>query len=396
MVRQPYPNARLSVKDPTAACAAALDRRDVGWHVARMPAQHASSAGTVRAVGVTPRRRTVGGWLLRALVVLLAVGFVAGGALALRFAGPRSLGAGLAVAWLVACVAMLLFVRPFRVFIAAFVVAATLLLVWWSTILPRNDRAWQPDVARPAHAEVKGDTLTIHNVRNFDYRSETDFTPRWETRTYDLSKLDRLDFFMSYWAGPSIAHTIMSWGFTDGQHLAVSIETRKEVGETYSAVAGFFKQYELYYVVADERDVIRLRTNYRGEQVYLYPLRTPHDRVRAGLLQYVASFDELAEEPAFYDAGSANCTTTIRTNIQHMGLSMPFDWRILVNGHLDELLYEKRVIDTSRPFADVKAASRIDERAKAADQDPAFSQRIREGIVIPPRFDETGDAPAYR
>jgi hypothetical protein len=201
---------------------------------------------------------------------------------------------------------------------------------------------------------------------------------------------------MSYWAGPSIAHTIMSWAFTDGQHLAVSIETRKEVGETYSAIAGFFRQYELYYVVADERDVIRLRTNVRGEHVYLYPLRTPRDRARRALLQYVSSFNALATEPQFYNAGTENCTTTIRSNIQAMGVSMPFDWRFLVNGYLDEALYEHHVIDTSSPFAEVKAASLIDARAKAANDDPDFSRRIREGIVVPRRFDETGEAPAFR
>jgi len=272
-------------------------------------------------------------------------------------------------------------------------VAAAALFAWWSTIRPSNDRPWQPDVARPPHAQLHGDELTIHNVRNFDYRSETDFTERWETRTYDLSKLDRLDFFMSYWGSPSIAHTIMDWAFTDGQHLAISIETRKEVGETYSPVAGFFRQYELYYVVADERDVIRLRTNYRGEQVYLYPLRTPRDRVRKALLQYVESFDDLATHPEFYNAGTGNCTTTIRTNMQHMGVTMPFDWRYLVNGYLNELLYEQNVIDTSIPLAQQKEANNIDARAKAADKDPDFSRRIREGIVVPLRFDEPG-APA--
>jgi hypothetical protein len=362
-----------------------------------MAAPHqTTSGGTLRATGLTRKPRTVAGWLVRILLGLVALALLAWGALALHFGGPGRLADPLAVAWVVTGLAMLVFVRPFRVFFVFFTVAVGLLFVWWSTILPKNDRAWQRDVARPPRAELDGDRLTIHNVRNFDYRSETDFTERWETRTYDLSKLDRLDFFMSYWAGPSLAHTIMSWGFTDGQHVAVSIETRKEVGESYSPVAGFFKEYELYYVVADERDVIRLRTNHRGEHVYLHPLRTPRDRVRGALLQYVTSFNELAEAPAFYDAGSANCTTTIRTNIQHMGLTMPFDWRLLANGHLDELLYDRGIIDTSRPFADVKAASLIDERAKAADRDPDFSRKIRAGLVIPTRFDEAGEEPALR
>ena len=333
-------------------------------------------------------------WAVRGLFVL-AAGFLGWGTLALHFAGPRHGADALATAWAVGGVAMLFGVRPSDRALAVFAVAVALFLAWWATVRPRNDRAWQPDVARPPYAEVDGDRLTIHNVRNFDYRSETDFTERWETRTYDLANLDRLDFFMSYWAGPSIAHTIMSWAFADGQHVAISIETRKEIGETYSAIAGFFRQYELYYVVADERDVIRLRTNFRGERVYLYPLRTPRERVRRGLLQYVAAMNRLAVTPEFYNAGTENCTTTIRTNVQQMGVSMPFDWRVLVNGRLDEMLYERRVIDTTRPFPDVKAASRIDGRARRADADPEFSRLIRDGIVVPKRVDETAEAPAF-
>jgi len=323
----------------------------------------------------------------------VATAFVLWGALALHFAGPPSAAVVLPVVWTVATLGILVLVRPLGRRVAVFAVAAAALLAWWSTIRPSNDRPWQPDVARPPHAQLHGDQLTIHDVRNFGYRSETDFTERWETRTYDLAKLDRLDFFMSYWGSPSIAHTIMSWAFTDGQHLAISIETRKEVGETYSPVAGFFRQYELYYVVADERDVIGLRTNYRGENVYLYPLRTPRERVRRALLEYVESMNRLATRPAFYNAGTDNCTTTIRTNMQHMGASMPLDWRYFVNGYLNELLYENDVVDTSRPLAEWKTASFIDARAKAADGDQDFSRRIREGIVVPLRFDQPG-APA--
>jgi hypothetical protein len=322
-----------------------------------------------------------------------ALGLIAWGALALHFAGPSGARTLLPVAWAAVGLGILTFVRPFRRTVAAFAVAAALLFGWWSTLRPSNDRAWQPDVARPPWGEVDGDRLTLHNVRNFDYRSETDFTERWETRTYDLATLDRLDFFMSYWGSPTIAHTIMSWAFTDGQHLAVSIETRKEVGETYSAVAGFFRQYELYYVAADERDVVRLRTNHRGEHVYLYPLRTPRDRVRRALLGYVASMNRLAKTPEFYNAATGNCTTTIRTNLEHIGVAMPFDWRFLVNGYLNELLYEHAAVDTSRPLDRLVADSRIDERAKAADDDPAFSTRIRDGVVVPLRFDQPGAPP---
>jgi uncharacterized protein DUF4105 len=310
--------------------------------------------------------------LVRAFFALVAILFVAWGGLALFYAGPRDSADVLAAAWTVVALAILLLVRPFGRCVVAFAAAAAVLLFWWSTLHPSNDRHWISDVARLPRAELDGDRLTIQNVRNFDYRSETDYTERWETRTYDLSNLDHLDLFMSYWGSPKIAHTIMSWAFRDGHHLAVSIETRKEVGESYDAIAGFFRQYELYYVVADERDVIRLRTNYRGEHVYLYPLRTRRERVRLALIDYARSINSLAEKPQFYNAGTDNCTTTIRMHAQHIGAKAPWDYRM--NGYMDEMLYERGTIDTSRPFAKVRATSLIDARARAADHDPAFSR----------------------
>jgi hypothetical protein len=338
--------------------------------------------------GRTTRRRpirTLLRWIYGGLLGLALLIFLAWGVLALIYAGPRPqwLANALAGAWLIGELGALL-VLPRRRGLATFAVLTLLLFGWWSTLRPRNDRTWQPDVERLASAELHGNLLTITNVRNFDYRSETDYTPRWETRTYDLARLNGLDFFMSYWSGPTIAHTIMSWDFDDGQHLAISIETRKEVGEEYSAIAGFFRQYELYYVVADERDVIRLRTNYRHETVHLYQLRAPIERARKLLLDYVAAVNRLVKDPEWYNAGTTNCTTTIRTHVTDIGVAMPLDWRLFANGHLDELLYEKGSIDTSRPLAEVQAASIIDARAQRADQDPAFSARIRDGMVRPP------------
>lgn len=319
----------------------------------------------------------------RAAAVAAALPLVAWGALALHFAGPRPGADALAAAWAVGALATLILLRPFWRAFVAFAAVAGILLLWWASLQPRNDRDWQPDVARPPRARLDGTRLTIENVRNFAYRSETDYTPQWDTRTYDLSRLVGFDLFMSYWGSPAIAHTIVSWEFDDGQHLAVSIETRKEVGETYSAVAGFFKQYELYYVVADERDLIGLRTNHRGERVYLYRLRTPVERARRILLDYVQAMNALADRPVWYDAATQNCTTTIRTHVQHIGAAWPWDWRILLNGYADRMLYEHGVVDTSRSFAALKAASLVNARARDADGDPAFARRIREGIPRP-------------
>jgi hypothetical protein len=333
------------------------------------------------------------GGLARVLFGLVALLVLAWGAGALHFAGP---GGGrvpdvLAAAWVVVGLGILVFVRPWGRKLVAFGVAVAVLLAWWATIVPRNDRNWSPDVARLPHGTVSGDILTLENVRNFDYRSETEWTEHWETRSYDLAKIEGVDLFLSYWGSPAIAHTIMSWRFSDGQHLAISIELRKEVGEVYTPIAGFFRHYELYYVVADERDLVRLRTNYRGENVYIYPLRMPVGRARKVLLDYVASMNALVTTPDFYNTLTQNCTTTIRTHILHIGGAMPLDYRLYANGYSDQLLYERDAIDTSRPYDAVRASSSIDARAKAADQDPAFSARIRDGIVVPPLWPEYPD-----
>jgi hypothetical protein len=255
---------------------------------------------------------------------------------------------------------------------------------WRFSLRPSNVRDWQPDVARVATAEIQGESVTVKNVRNFRYRSATDFDERWEERRLDLTKLDGLDLFVSYWGAPLIAHTILSWSFADGQHLAVSVETRKTKDQEYSALAGLFRQYELIYVAADERDVIAVRTGIRGEDVYLYRLRTTPHAAKILLLDYLDEMNALAREPRWYNALLTNCTTAMRQRVIHAGGKVPLSWRLFANGYLPELLYERGSIDTSRPFAELKAMSRINDRASAAGAAGDFSARIRAGLPMPP------------
>ncbi len=319
-------------------------------------------------------------------IVLLAA--TAWGSAALWFDGPaaRPLAALLAVAYAVTSLALLAALRPMRRAHAAFLLLFAVLLGWWVSLTPSNDRDWLADVARLPVAELRGDKVTVRNLRNFDYRSETDFTEHWEVRDYDLSRLRGLDLFMVYWGSPAIAHTILSWEFDDGQHLAVSIETRKEQGERYSAVRGFFRQYELYYVVADERDVVGVRTHHRHEDVYLYRMRTPPDRARALLLDYLEAVNRLARKPRWYNAFSQNCTTTIRLHAEHVVGGIPRDWRWLANGYLDELLYAEGIINRDMPFAELKSLSHINPKARDIALDAHFSHAIRQGLPSRPLY----------
>jgi hypothetical protein len=249
-------------------------------------------------------------------------------------------------------------------------------LAWWLALAPSNDRPWQADVARLPSARFDGSRVTIQNVRDFDYRSENDYTAHWEQRTYDLAELTGADFYVSQWGSPWIAHTIVSWTFADAPPLAISIETRKEIGETYSALRGFFRQYEIYYVVADERDVIRLRTNFRGEQVHLYHLQMPRDAARRVLVDYLAEVNRLAVEPRWYNALTHNCTTTIRQHQQSVIGRTRLDWRMLLNGRIDEMAYARGSLDRRVPFPALRRASDIGERARSASRED-FSARIR-------------------
>jgi hypothetical protein len=274
----------------------------------------------------------------------------------------------------------LLLVRPLWRVLAGVLAAFLVVLAAWLGIPPSNERDWQPDVATLAYADIRGDQVTVHNVRNAEYRTETDYTVRLEGRTLDLSRLRSLDLFLIYWGSPAIAHTIMSWGFEGDQYLAISIETRKEQGEQYSALRGFFRQYELVFVVADERDVVRLRTNYRGEDVYVYRLDALPEGARLLLLRYLEALNRLRERPQWYNALTENCTTAIQRLAGPYERRSWWSWKLFLNGYLDELAYDIGAIDRSLPFPVLKARSRVNERAKAAGDDPRFSVRIREGL----------------
>lgn len=253
-------------------------------------------------------------------------------------------------------------------------------LIGWLNITPSNDRQWQTDVEKLAYATFDGDLVTVHNVRNFDYSSEFDYRPDYYTKTYDLDKLESVDLFAVYWMGPAIAHTIMSFNFGEGNHLAVSIEARKEKNESYSTIKGFFRQFELIYIVADERDIIRLRTNYRQdpqEEVYLYSLKGPKENVKRIFLEYFKEINKLNKHPAFYNTLLENCTTLIwlhtRVNPEHV----PFSWKILSSGYVPEYLYETGRIDRRLSFADLQKRAHVNNEAHQADQAADFSERIR-------------------
>jgi hypothetical protein len=266
----------------------------------------------------------------------------------------------------------------------AFVLALAVLLIWWHRVLPSNDRLWTDDVAEITSGTVDGSRVVLRNVRNFDWRSATDYTPHWETRSYDLDHLASVDMILSYWTIQAIAHVLISFGFDDGTQVVFSVEIRPEKGESFSSIGGFFKEFELSILAADERDVIRVRTNMRGEDDYLYRIRMPTADMRSLFLAYVAQANELVHTPRFYNTVTVNCTTLIYHMMKRIDGSLPLDYRLLLSGYLPSYVYKVGGLDRRYTLEQLRSFGRITDRARAADHSYTFSADIRRGVPAVP------------
>ena len=252
---------------------------------------------------------------------------------------------------------------------------------------PRNDRDWNPEVARILDYQQQGDLITLHNVRNFNWRTETDYDVRWETRQYDLSKLESLDIVLSYWTGDKIAHTLVSFGFSDGQHLSFSLEIRKEKHEQFSSIGGFFRQYELALIAADEKDIIYTRSNIRDERVYLYPVKISKPALQQLFLSYLNKGKALQQQPRWYNTIFSNCTTLI-FDMVHAIKPLPADYRLIVSGMLPDYLYDIHALDAKYSLDDWYKMAFInpkvsDFKTRSDQSSKAYSQKIRAHLPQP-------------
>jgi hypothetical protein len=320
-------------------------------------------------------------WPIRALRLAFRVLLVAWATLAIYYSNLPSAGlrAALAVSFAMLAIWLLWLSRDRRAS-ALFLVLFLGVVGWWLSISPSHDRPWRPEVAVMPRAIIDGDRVRITGVRNFEYRSRNDFTTRYEEREIQLSHLIAVDFFVSYWSEGLVAHTFLSFIFDNAPPLCISIETRPEVGEGFDPIGSMFKQFELIYVVGDERDLVRVRTNYRKEAVYLYHLNSSPDSVRRLLMVYLKRINELADRPEFYHLLSNSCTINIIRYANAAGRAGRFDIRHLLNGLIDSYLYHSGRVDTTLPFDELRRRSQINDAAEAADDAPDFSARIRSSL----------------
>jgi hypothetical protein len=317
-------------------------------------------------------------------VIILMTGW---GALAIYYSDveDETLRIGLSVGFALA-VALAFMVLPNRKrTLIGFLMVFAGIVVWWLAIPASNGRKWQPDLAVLPYASVQGDRVTIHNIRSLQYRTETDYEVRHYDKTFDLDRLDAVDLLAVYWMGDAIAHVMISFGFEEKDFVAFSIETRKEEGEGYSTLKGFFKQYELTYVVGDERDLIRVRTDYRNppEDVYLYRLKMSPENARKLFIEYVRQINSMKETPEWYNTLTTNCTTNVVRHVRAFGGQARYTWKVLLSGYAPQYAYELGALDTTTPFEELRKKSYINPKARIIGDDPEFSRKIREGLPSP-------------
>lgn len=268
-----------------------------------------------------------------------------------------------------------------RNLLAAYALSAAVLMAWWFNLSPSHQRDWADDVAYLLQSEINGNQLTLHNVRNFDWRSETDYTMRWETRHYNLNHLVSADLILSYWMGPHIAHTLVTFGFSDGGQLAFSMEIRKEQHESFSAIGGFFRQFEQVIIAADEQDIIRTRSNVRNEDVYLYRLTMKPEQLRTLFLGYLQAAETLRKQPAFYNTLTSNCTTIVFKLAQLIAPDIPLDYRLVLSGHFAQYAYDLGALVPQYSYVQLREQGYINNRAIKSDSNKSdFSQAIRDGL----------------
>ncbi|WP_054008821.1 Lnb N-terminal periplasmic domain-containing protein [Cypionkella psychrotolerans] len=326
---------------------------------------------------LTPLRRFGRGLGHLGFVLLLALGMAwTATALYIQLHGWVQIAAWVALGFAVPAVLTLRFGKR-RLGWLGFAIVALAVAGWYMTIHPRQVRDWAPDVAHGVWGVVEGDQVTLNNVRNFDWTSDAEASARWESRSYDLSKLETVDMITSTWGDPNIAHLIVSFGFQGGNHVAFSVEIRKEKGEGFSSIGGFFRQFELVLIAADEADVVKVRTNFRGEDVHLFPVKLDAAQRRALLLRYIAFGNQLAAAPVFYNTVTANCASTVYSLVQVIKPDMPLDSRLLFSGQLPEYIDELGGLPGDMPMDQRRKLAAISALAQTWQAGQDFSALIR-------------------
>lgn len=341
-------------------------------------------------------------WLLNTVFILFVVSSSLWLSLALWIQQPFGtlISSVLIVLWcLLACLVLGVYFKRHlisrRVDVALYVIAFSLSLVWYFHIEAKQDREWSPEVARMLSYERQGDVITIHNVRNFDWHDDGGYTEQWETRQYNLQNIDGVNIITSYWMGPKIAHTLVSFDFKDQKPLVFSIEIRKEKSESFSAIGGFFRQFELSLIAADEKDIVYTRSDVRHEQVYFFPVNMDKHMAQSLFLEYLSKADDLAKQPKWYNTLTSNCTTLVFDMVQAVSdIKLPLDYRLIVSGYLPNYLQDLHVLPHDWNIQTWYQRAHVNPKSNPYKtlSSEQYSQLLRQDVATPKTTQELNDS----
>lgn len=290
--------------------------------------------------------------LLHSIFIVLVVCSSIWMCLALWFQQPLGLGFSLTliIGWIIfACSILGLYFKPFlsrKKDVVIYLIVFSVGYFWYLSLAPNQNRDWDPEVAQLLSFEQKGDQVILHNVRNFQWNPDGSYQARWESRHVNLNDITGVNVITSYWMGPQIAHTLLSFDFKDQAPITFSIEIRKEKHEAFSTLGGFFRRYELSLIAADEKDIIYTRSQIRGEQVYFFPIEMNQTERRALFEEYLAKANALQQSPRWYNTLTSNCTTLVFDMVQAVTASpLPLDYRLIASGYLPNYLHDLGVLD---------------------------------------------------
>lgn len=243
---------------------------------------------------------------------------------------------------------------------------------------PSNRRNWKVEYEVLPAAEIIGEKLNVKNVRAFTYSAGGKIESAiYQDRSYNLTNLKEIWYGISHFHHYGLAHTFLSFGFEGGEYLAVSIEARQEKEEAYHPITGLMRNYELTFVLADERDVIGIRTHQRNEKVYLYRLEVEQEIIRRMLELIMQRVNSLYETPEFYNTLTDNCMTSIMKLVEDFSWTdIYLDYRIMLPGYSDQVAYEMGLLPNNIPFADLQKRALLNP-ARTQINDTSFSKKIR-------------------
>ncbi len=257
--------------------------------------------------------------------------------------------------------------------------AIAFLLLVVSRRRPTHNKNWRPEQSRLPSAKIKSNTIKIKDIRNFTFHSESNFDQSYYDKEFDLNQLVSLDYIhQPFHRMPLAAHTFLSFGFSNGDYISISFEARRKKGAGFSSIKGLLRYFGLIYIVADEKDILRLRALHHRDKIYIYPLKASPEKIQALFLDIIERINRIKEKPEFYNTLLSTCATNLVKHVNNIFyLNIAIGPKVLLPAFADRLIYKFGLVDTELSFKEARKKFLINKKIHKFADHPDFSRKIR-------------------